>query len=62
MNTGIPSWIVLIMTMAIAVAGLLLAGKGVDTGMELAGWLLFAFGVAFAFRLAGKMAVDRGEG
>jgi len=45
----------------IALLGLVLAAKGVDFGMELAGWLFFVFGVGFSFRMAGKMAVASDE-
>jgi len=61
MNTGLSTWAVLLTAMIIAVIGLLLAAKSVDFGMELAGWLFFAFGVGFSFRLAGKMAVPDDE-
>jgi len=47
----------LALSAVIAVVGLVLAGRSVDAGMELAGWLFFVFGVAFAFRLAGRMAL-----
>jgi hypothetical protein len=57
MNYGISNWIVLAASILIALLGLLLAAKGLDTGIELAGWLFFIFGVGFSFRLAGKMSV-----
>ena len=62
MKTGLSTWAVLFVAIAIAVLGLLVAAKSVDFGMELAGWLFFAFGVGLSFRLAGKMAVADDEG
>lgn len=56
-DPGLTEGFLLILSAVIAVIGLVLAAKSVDGGMELAGWLFFVFGVAFAFRLAGKMAV-----
>ena len=61
MNYGLGNWALLAVSIVIAVLGLMLAGKGIDTGMSLAGWLFFAFGVGYAFRLAGKMAVQPRE-
>ncbi len=55
-DAGLTEGFLLVLSAAIAVIGLLLAARSVDFGMELAGWLFFAFGVAYAFRLAGKMA------
>jgi len=57
MDYGFSNWILLIASIIIAILGLLLAGKGLDVGIELAGWLFFVFGVGFSFRLAGRMAV-----
>ena len=57
MNDGISNWIVLAASMLIALVGLLLAAKGLDAGIELAGWLFFIFGVGLSFRLAAKMSV-----
>jgi len=56
-DSGLTEGFLLALSAVIAVVGLVLAGRSVDAGMELAGWLFFAFGVAFAFRLAGRMAV-----
>lgn len=61
MDYGLSSWIALIAAVAIALLGLVLAAKGVDFGMELAGWLFFIFGVGFSFRMAGKMATAPDE-
>jgi hypothetical protein len=61
MNYGLANWIVLFVSVVVALLGLLLAAKGDDLGMSLAGWLLFIFGVGLSFRLAGKMAVARDE-
>ena len=61
MNYGLGNWAMLAVSVAIAVLGLLLAAKGIDTGMNLTGWLFFAFGVGYAFRLAGQMAVQPPE-
>ena len=58
MDYGFSNWILLIASIIIVILGLLLAGKGLDVGIELAGWLFFIFGVGFSFRLAGKMAVE----
>ncbi len=44
--------------MLIAIIRLVLASKGLDTGIELAGWLFVIFGGGLSFRLAGKMAVE----
>ena len=57
MDYGLSNWIALFVAVVIALLGLVLAAKGVDFGMELAGWLFFVFGVGFSFRMAGKMAV-----
>jgi hypothetical protein len=57
MNYGISNWIVLAASMLIALLGLLLAAKGLDDGIDLAGWLFFIFGVGLSFRLAGKMSI-----
>lgn len=62
MNAGLANWAILIVSMLVAVMGLLLAGKSVDFGMELAGWLFFAFGVGLSFRFAGKMALGDDAG
>ena len=56
MDNGLSSWIALTASVLIALLGLVLAAKGVDLGMEVAGWLFFIFGVGFSFRMAGKMA------
>lgn len=61
MNYGLGNWVVLFASVAIAILGLLLAAKGTDTGMSLAGWLFFVFGVGLAFRLAGRIAVETEE-
>ena len=61
MNYGLSNWIALAAAAVIALLGLVLAAKGVDFGMELAGWLFFIFGVGFSFRMAGKMAVPSKE-
>ena len=61
MDYGFSNWILLFTSIVVAIVGLLLAGKGIDVGMELAGWLFFIFGVGFSFRLAGKMAVESKE-
>lgn len=58
MDYGLSNWIALAAAVVIALLGLLLAAKGVDMGMELAGWLFFVFGIGFSFRMAAKMAVD----
>ena len=58
MNYGLSNWIALAAAVVIALLGLLLAAKGVDLGMELAGWLFFVFGIGFSFRMVGKMAVE----
>ncbi|HEY7609641.1 MAG TPA: hypothetical protein VIF14_10465 [Alphaproteobacteria bacterium] len=61
MDYGLSNWIALAIAVVIALLGLVLAAKGVDLGMELAGWLFFVFGVGFSFRVAGKMAVATKE-
>lgn len=61
MDYGMSNWIALVLAVAIALLGLILAARGVDLGMELAGWLFFVFGVGFSFRMAGKMAVAAKE-
>jgi hypothetical protein len=57
MNYGLSNWIALGVAAIVALLGLVLAAKGVDFGVELAGWLFFIFGVGFSFRMVGKMAV-----
>jgi hypothetical protein len=61
MNYGLSHWIALAVAIVIALLGLLLAAKGLDFAMELAGWLFFVFGVGFSFRMVGKMAVPAEE-
>lgn len=61
MDYGLSNWIALFVAVVIALLGLVLAAKGVDFGMELAGWLFFVFGAGFSFRMAGKMAVASDE-
>lgn len=61
MDYGLSNWIALVVAVIVALLGLVLAAKGADTGMVLAGWLFFVFGVAFSFRLAGRMAVERDD-
>jgi hypothetical protein len=38
MDYGLSNWIALLVAIVIALLGLLLAARGVDFGMELAGW------------------------
>ncbi len=57
MNYGLSNWIALGVAAIVALLGLVLAAKGVDIGVELAGWLFFIFGVGLSFRMVGKMAV-----
>ena len=54
MDDGFSNAILLIASIVIALLGLVLAGKGLDAGIELAGWLFFVFGVGFSFRLSGN--------
>ena len=61
MNYGLSNWIALGVAIVIALLGLVLAAKGLDFGMELAGWLFFLFGVGFSFRMVGKMAAPSKE-
>lgn len=61
MNYGLSNWIALGVAAIVALVGLVLAAKGVDFGVELAGWLFFIFGVGFSFRMVGKMAVPPNE-
>lgn len=61
MDYGVSNWVALVAAVVIALLGLILAAKGLDVGMEVAGWLFFVFGVGFSFRMAGKMAVPRDE-
>ncbi len=62
MNYGLSNWIALGVAVIVALLGLVLAARGVDFGMELAGWLFFLFGVGFSFRMVGKMAIPSKEG
>ncbi len=62
MNYGLSNWIALGVAVIVALLGLVLAARGVDFGMELAGWLFFFFGVGFSFRMVGKMALPSKEG
>jgi hypothetical protein len=57
MDYGLSNWFALAVAIVVALLGLILAAKGVDVGMEVAGWLFFIFGVGFSFRMAGRMAV-----
>ena len=61
MDYGLSNWIALFVAVIVAVLGLVLAAKGVDFGMELAGWLFFIFGVGFSFRMAAKMTAASDE-
>lgn len=61
MNYGLSNWIALGVAAIVALLGLVLAAKGVDFGMEFAGWLFFIFGVGFSFRMVGKMALPPKE-
>jgi hypothetical protein len=61
MSYGLSNWIALGVAAIVALVGLVLAAKGVDFGVELAGWLFFIFGVGFSFRMIGKMAVPPTE-
>jgi hypothetical protein len=58
MDYGLSNWIALAAAVVVALLGLILAAKGLDVGMEVAGWLFFVFGVGFSFRMAGRMAVS----
>jgi hypothetical protein len=62
MDYGLSNWIALLAAVIVALVGLLLAAKGVDLGVELAGWLFFLFGVGFSFRMAAKMTAAAKEG
>jgi hypothetical protein len=62
MDYGLSNWIALAAAIVIALLGLVLAAKGIDFGMELAGWLFFIFGVGFSFRMAAKMTAASREG
>lgn len=62
MNYGLSYWIALGAAVIVALLGLVLAARGADLGMELAGWLFFLFGVGFSFRMIGKMAVPPEQG
>jgi hypothetical protein len=59
MDPGLRNWIVLVVTIVVAVVGVLLAGKGTDGAMNFAGALFFVFGVGFAARIANQMALGR---
>ncbi|MCW5772965.1 MAG: hypothetical protein KIT16_15080 [Rhodospirillaceae bacterium] len=61
MKDDLGNWIILFVSMAVGLLGLVLAARGVDTGMALAGWLFFIFGVGLCFRLAAKMSVPSDE-
>jgi hypothetical protein len=61
MDDGLSNWIMLVIAVLMALLGLVLAARAVDFGMELAGWLFFAFGVGYSFRMASKMAVRADE-
>jgi hypothetical protein len=61
MDYGLSNWVAMAVAVVIALLGLVLAAKGVDLGMEVAGWLFFIFGVGFAFRTAAKMTAASGE-
>lgn len=56
MNEGLSSWIVLFLSVLVAVLGLILAVRGTDLGIGAAGWILLAFGAVFAVRLGGQIA------
>ncbi len=61
MDYGLSNWVALAVAVVIALLGLLLAAKGVDPGMEVAGWLFFVFGVGFSFRMADRMSAPPNE-
>jgi hypothetical protein len=61
MDHGLSDWIAIAVAVVIALLGLVLAAKGGDLGMEVAGWLFFVFGVGFSFRMAAKMTAESGE-
>ncbi len=61
MNYGLSYWLALAVAAVVALVGLILAAKGVDFGMELAGWLFFVFGVGFSFRMIAKMTAPSPE-
>lgn len=56
MKDDLGNWIILFVSMAVSVLGLVLAARGDDIGMVLAGWLFFVFGVGLCFRFAAKMS------
>jgi hypothetical protein len=62
MDYGLSNWFALLGAVIVALLGLVLAAKGLDLGMELAGWLFFVFGVGFSFRMAAKMTAASEEG
>jgi hypothetical protein len=55
MDHGLSNFVALVVAVIVALLGLILAAKGVDLGVELAGWLFFLFGVGFSFRMAARM-------
>ncbi len=61
MNYGLSYWLALVVAAVVALVGLILAAKGVDFGMEFAGWLFFIFGVGFSFRMIAKMTAASNE-
>lgn len=61
MDYGFSNWVALAAGVVVALLGLILAAKGLDLGMELAGWLFFIFGVGFSFRMAAKMTAPSNE-
>lgn len=62
MDHGLSNFVALLVAVVVALVGLFLAAKGIDLGMELAGWLFFLFGVGFSFRVAAKMTGASHEG
>ncbi len=61
MTYGLSYWFALAVAAIVALVGLILAAKGVDFGMEFAGWLFFIFGVGFTFRMIAKMTATSNE-
>ena len=56
MDFGLSNWIVLLMSVAVALIGLIFATSGEEFVMNFAGWVFIVFGLWYAIRLGGRIA------
>lgn len=58
---NVVQWIMMILSGAVGVMGLIVASRAHEIGMIIAGVLFFAFGFLFVMNRAGRMAEERGK-